>query len=452
MTRRNVMVALGLGGAANVLLRPAVAAAQVGTAGGDLTGSYPNPVIAPGVIDDSNIAADAAIAQSKIADLVTALAAKANDAEVVHLAGDETLNGRKTLAAGLIAKAASAAQIPLVVQAGPSQESDHQQWQLEDGRAFAAIRNRQLITSAVNNDAHEVGRGTLELRDLVAGRRLEVGFYRYGSGIFTRGGSFEPFELWIQSGILSLRNNASPPPPSHRLEVRIPDDGPGINLEAGRKKGLPTAPFGGHIYFDWPGSPLYLSSSDGTGLYLHDGGLIRAGGRSMPAASNLSVGHLAPSTASYAEVGFGWWNGSWDTMPWRLRLRPGGRKIGLMRTAGDVEDMTLSTYWTDDGRVGIGGDSPLARLDVRCREPSVPGLILRTASAQTGNLQEWRNDIGALGMSVDRLTRLRWPMLFERQGVGAAGPAALLPIRPVKYLEVVDSTGTIVLVPAYSAA
>lgn len=48
-----------------------------GLAGGDLTGSYPNPQIAAGVIADADVSASAGIAQSKVANLVTDLAAKA---------------------------------------------------------------------------------------------------------------------------------------------------------------------------------------------------------------------------------------------------------------------------------------------------------------------------------------------------------------------------------------
>lgn len=68
-----------------------------GSAGGDLTGSYPSPQIAAGVIVDADVSASAAIATSKIAGLDTALTGKASTA--TDLTAGAGLTGGGTIAA-----------------------------------------------------------------------------------------------------------------------------------------------------------------------------------------------------------------------------------------------------------------------------------------------------------------------------------------------------------------
>lgn len=91
--------------------------------------------------------------------------------------------------------------------------------------------------------------------------------------------------------------------------------------------------------------------------------------------------------------------------------------------------------------VGIGGDAT-----------ALVSLKIKAAAGQTASLQEWVNSAAAVLLSITPAGLPKWDAAANQQTtVGAAGGASALPATPTKYLKIVDSAGTTLVVPAYAA-
>lgn len=87
-------------GVTSGMLASGAAASNLGSAGGALTGSYPSPTLGAGVVADANVASGAAIAQSKIAGLTSALALKEDAANKGQINGYASLDGSGKVPSG----------------------------------------------------------------------------------------------------------------------------------------------------------------------------------------------------------------------------------------------------------------------------------------------------------------------------------------------------------------
>lgn len=124
-----------------------------GAAGGDLTGSYPNPAIAAGVIVDADVNAAAAIAQSKIANLVSDLAGKANASALTNyqlLSGKGVAGGYAPLDAGGLVPTAHIP--PLAINEIWTVASEAEMLALPAQRGDMAIRTDSGLTYVLSTD------------------------------------------------------------------------------------------------------------------------------------------------------------------------------------------------------------------------------------------------------------------------------------------------------------
>jgi len=81
------------------------------------------------------------------------------------------------------------------------------------------------------------------------------------------------------------------------------------------------------------------------------------------------------------------------------------------------------------------------------------GLQIREPASPTGVPLRIEDSAGTVLLSVTAAGLPKWDAAGNQQTtVGAAGGASALPATPTKYLKVVDSAGTTLVVPAYAAS
>lgn len=84
--------------------------------------------------------------------------------------------------------------------------------------------------------------------------------------------------------------------------------------------------------------------------------------------------------------------------------------------------------------------------------PTLPTLVVRTATNQAADASQWQDASGALLFSLSSAGLLTWANTATVQTtVGPSGGAAPLPTAPQKYLKVVADDGVTYVVPAFPA-
>lgn len=115
---------------------------------------------------------------------------------------------------------------------------------------------------------------------------------------------------------------------------------------------------------------------------------------------------------------------------------------------GFTEKMRLD----GNGDVGMGTNNPQSGLHVVSRSQFWPAIRAQGAASQSDPIFICQNSSAAKLFSVTAAGIPTWDAAANQQTtVGAAGGASALPATPTKYLKVVDSAGTTLVIPAYAA-
>jgi hypothetical protein len=129
--------------------------------------------------------------------------------------------------------------------------------------------------------------------------------------------------------------------------------------------------------------------------------------------------------------------------------------------SGYDKKVQLTSYWGTEIRGSRQTGAALAYITGGATNPNlsvinekdVIALLVKGHSTLTADLQQWQTSAGAVLTSVTSAGLLKWDLAGNQQTtVGAAGAASALPATPTKYLKVVDSAGTTLVIPAYAAA
>lgn len=120
-----------------------------------------------------------------------------------------------------------------------------------------------------------------------------------------------------------------------------------------------------------------------------------------------------------------------------------GVVLSKVGPSGDILARTVQGGPVAVGNVGVTASALAATF---------PALVVKGFSGQTASLQEWQDSVGVILRSITAAGLPKWNLAANQQTtVGATGTATALPTLPVKYLKVVDSAGTTLVVPAYNA-
>lgn len=357
----------------------------------------------------------------------------------------------------------SASNIPLTVKGFASQSANLQEWQNSSGTVLAKVAPTGALTAysirtqgsspnsdPIDNTVYNLGVGPNASSYGISWFRVKPGSAGDIVSVFEgttsqtgdltqwRNSSGSILSKIDSSGAIYLinptanNNSNDTPSPAINFQGNIWNSAYGnqnikgaIKVAAYATNANPTISKMSFLLATDNGTPAEVASFTNTGAFSNIGGLDAYGSsvifrlRNTTAPANSDTFTPSPKLEL---MGRGW-NSNQGASPSRAYLQvnvnntnsdPFINRLGFFIATGNDAggyaygaDATEYMSILGNGTVGINTATPLGTLDIRPISASNKGIVIKGATSQTANLQEWQNDAGTILAAVSNIGTIR---------------------------------------------
>lgn len=117
------------------------------------------------------------------------------------------------------------------------------------------------------------------------------------------------------------------------------------------------------------------------------------------------------------------------------------------------QQLRVQAYTMAVGKVPTNVSVAPGTLVLHPDASSTIGLLIKGIASQSVDRQQWEDAANAVSFAITSACLPKWTKAGNTQTtVGAAGAASAVPATPTRYLKVVDSDGTVLVIPAFLAS
>ena len=281
----------------------------------------------------------------------------------------------------------------------------------KDGPVFTFGGSRRVVIAEQGTTDQSPHAGMVEVDDAATSRKLWLSHYQYGGLMRQTGTNGGIFEWWLGD----IPGDAVP-----NLSVRHNGSNMGAIIQARDQS-------------DYSGVQLDFRVQTRPKIAVELNAALPSG--TVFAIENPNAGGLIAFATNSG-------GGLTDRL---TILNDGSIKVAGMLNSQYLTDLTNTIAYMQTDYDGTHAFALNNRTATK-----IPWSI-RGAAAQSADLIEYFGGAAVVG-GVTKDGRFRFVAGNEQTTIGAAGGASALPATPTKYLKIIDSAGTTLIIPAYAAA